>query len=94
MLVNLLGASWKTTVLGFVAGILTYLAQLGPNLPTTAKDWGTVLLSAAMAAFGLVAKDKNVSNSPTPLAVAQPVVISPTTGTVVPPTPDTAAAKP
>ncbi|MGH9969427.1 MAG: hypothetical protein ACREBG_16730 [Pyrinomonadaceae bacterium] len=50
-------ANWRTSLIGIAAGILNYLVQLGPNLPTTGKAWGIVLLSAALAALGVGAKD-------------------------------------
>jgi hypothetical protein len=69
-----LGASWKTSVIGFVAGILTYFVQLGPHLPNTGAEWGSAGLAAAIFAFGAVTKDANVSNAPAPVS-AQPVSV-------------------
>ena len=66
--------SWKTSLIGVLAGIINYVAALGPNLPTTGKDWGTVLLSAVLAALGFASKDANVSNAPNPMPTAKPVV--------------------
>jgi hypothetical protein len=63
-----MGASWKSLVVGFVAGIANYFAALGPNLPATPADWGHVLVSAAIIALGSVVKDFNVSNAQTPAA--------------------------
>lgn len=71
---TLFGPSWKSTIIGFVAGVLNYLANLGVNLPTDGKQWGIVLVSAALFALGAVTKDANVSNAPTPLPTAAPVV--------------------
>lgn len=45
--------NWKTTLLGFAAGALNLLAN-GTN-------WKQVLLTTGIAAFGLVAKDHNVT---------------------------------
>jgi hypothetical protein len=45
--------SWKTTLVGFGAGFL--------NLYAGGFTVKTALLSAALAAFGLVAKDHNVT---------------------------------
>ena len=58
--------SWKTTVIGVLAGIVNYIAGLGANLPTDGKGWGVVLLSAILAALGIASKDSNVSNAPVP----------------------------
>lgn len=67
---SLLGASWKTTLIGFVAAVINYIAGLGMNLPTDGKGWGTVMLSAALFAFGAATKDANVSNAPNPSQAA------------------------
>lgn len=60
--------SWKTSLIGILGGVMTYLVNLGPNLPTDGKGWGVVMLSAFLAALGLASKDSNVSNSPSPRA--------------------------
>ena len=65
--------SWKTSIIGILAGVVNYLAALGPNLPTDGHGWGAVMVSALLAALGLGAKDANVSNAPNPVAVSQPV---------------------
>jgi hypothetical protein len=62
------GASWKSLVVGFIAGIANYFAALGANLPVTPSDWGHVLVSAAIIALGSVVKDFNVSNAQMPAA--------------------------
>jgi len=81
LLVTLFGASWRTTLLGFAEAIgmavLTYLATGIPDLSDDQKKqvWIGGLLTAVITAIrGYFTKDKGVSNSPTPLAVAQPVV--------------------
>lgn len=50
------GASWATTVFGFVAGVASYLAALGPNIPVTGSEWASALVSAALVALGYKAK--------------------------------------
>lgn len=60
--------SWKTSLIGLLGGVMTYLVQLGPNLPTDGKGWGVVLVSAFLTALGLASKDSNVSNSPAPVS--------------------------
>lgn len=65
---NILGASWKTTVIGFLAAMVNYFATLGPNLPVTGADWGHAAMSAVLFAFGAMTKDSNVSNSSHPAA--------------------------
>jgi hypothetical protein len=71
-----LNQSWKTNT----AGIATIVVGVG-NLVIDVIQHGTVTTGAAgiavtavIAGVGLLnAKDNNVSNSPTPLSVAQPV---------------------
>ena len=67
-----MSTSWKTTMIGILAGMITYFSQLGPNLPTTTAEWGTAFVAALLAALGMGAKDANVSNAPNP-SLAKPV---------------------
>lgn len=69
----MLKGSWKTTVIGILAGIVNYITALGPNLPTDGKGWGAVFVAALLAALGMAAKDSNMSNAPNPNSTAQPV---------------------
>ena len=77
-------------MIGFAAAVVNYFAALGTNLPVTPTDWGHVMFSAVLAAFGMVVKDFNVSNAPKPVtatAVTQveaeipkpPVTVKPAT---------------
>ena len=59
---NSVFGNWRTTAIGVVAGVLNYIVQLGPNLPSTGKEWGVVLLSAVLAALGITAKDASVGS--------------------------------
>ena len=63
MIGTMLG-NWQTTLIGFVAAVFVYLAQLGPNLPTTRAGWGQALVAASIAAFGIVSKDAMVGSKP------------------------------
>lgn len=69
---TLLGASWKTTVAGLVAGVALYFTQIGVQMPTTSKEWGTAFVSAMLFAWGRLQKDANVTNAAVPTA-ARPV---------------------
>jgi len=69
----MIAGSWKTSLIGIIGGMATYLVNLGPNLPEDGKGWGVVIVSAFLAALGLASKDANVSNSTHPSPVAQPV---------------------
>lgn len=82
---SLLGASWKTTTIAFVVAIVQYFVTLGAELPQTREDWGHVLLSAAIFAWGAVQKDVNVTNSQHPAAAtAVPDVLAATPNPVTP----------
>lgn len=59
---NLLLGNWQTTTIGFLAALLTYFTQNGAKFPETKQEWGTALLSAAMVALGVAAKDGNVGS--------------------------------
>lgn len=53
---SVFGESWATTVFGFIAGVATYLAALGPNIPTTKEGWGSAVVAASLVALGYKAK--------------------------------------
>lgn len=53
---ELFGESWATTVFGFVAGVATYFASLGVNLPTTKEGWASAIVAASLVALGYKAK--------------------------------------
>lgn len=73
-----LNKSWLPTVFGMIGSISLYLSQLGPNLPTTAAQWGTAILSGAFGGLGIVSKQFNVSNAPMPVqAQAVPTNVPP-----------------
>jgi len=73
-----LGPSWKTTVIGFVAAVASYLASMGVNLPTDRDGWTSAIISASLFALGATAKDSNVTNSPIPVE-AKPFEAKPAT---------------
>lgn len=56
--------NWWTTVLGFLAGVVTYLQAAGPKLPETKQDWAALILGALLAGLGLVAKDARTGSAP------------------------------
>ena len=72
---TLLGTSWKTTLMGYVVAAVLYVQEAvnaGTVLPHDAHGWTTLVISAAIAIWGKVQKDYNVSNAPAP-ANASPV---------------------
>jgi len=84
---NILGASWKTTVIGFIGAVLNYFVTLGPNLPVTSADWGHAAVSAMIFAFGTMTKDANVTNSQHPAeatAVSQIAAVTPNPAAITP----------
>lgn len=52
--------SWKTSLIGILTGIGIPVLELVQNGTTSGK---TLVLSAAIAAIGLLSKDHNVSGS-------------------------------
>jgi hypothetical protein len=76
---SFLGASWRTTVIGFVAGVASYFAAMGANLPTDRQGWTTAIVSAAIFALGATAKDGNVSNAPNPTIAKTVTPVTPVT---------------
>ena len=59
---NALFGNWQTSVIGFTAGVLAYLHNLGPNLPTNGREWGMTLFSAVLVALGVFSKDAAVGS--------------------------------
>lgn len=56
--------NWKTTAAGaFAAAVNAGVANYGviAGDPTAKMNWGAILLSSAIAAFGYFAKDNNVT---------------------------------
>jgi hypothetical protein len=97
MLTKLLGASWKTTLLGWAVGVLIIIQGMlesGTAFPTDAAGWMKFVTGIVIGLLGQQAKSKDVSNAPIPLAVAQPVVTSPDTRKVIPPVAGTGATSP
>jgi hypothetical protein len=76
---RIFGPSWLTTVSGLLGGIAIAILPILQSAVATQGagirvDWNNVLMGAVVAVVGYFAKAHNVSNSPTPLAVAQAVV--------------------
>ena len=58
------GTSWKTTVLGLIAGIALYFQQVGVTFPTTMAEWGSAIISALVYAWARVTKDADQTGAP------------------------------
>jgi glycerol uptake facilitator-like aquaporin len=85
VMISIFGASWKTSLMGLVAGIAIYFSQVGFTFPADAAGWKASVVAAFVFAWGRMQKDTNVSNSPVPVA-AQAVgaiagsVVNPSSG--------------
>ncbi len=61
-------ASWKTSVIGFMAGVVWYLYTSGAELPKTKDDAWHLVIGLLFAGFGFLSKDadKGATSAPTP----------------------------
>lgn len=57
------GNMW-TTVIGIALGMVTYISQSGPVMPTTKADWMHLLVGALLAGLGITAKDAVTGSKP------------------------------
>lgn len=53
-----------TTVCGFIAALANQLATVGGKWPDSGAEWMATILSAAIAAFGMVSKDASTGSKP------------------------------
>lgn len=59
--------NWRTTLFGGIAAALNYalvVLQNGTVVPQNPHDWAMLALSAAIAGFSFVAKDRSVGSQP------------------------------
>jgi hypothetical protein len=74
---NIFGPSWRTTLWGYVIAILVAVADFfsanGDISHFKKEQWLALAAAVGIAVKGHFEKDKNVSNAPAPLTVAQPV---------------------
>lgn len=61
-----LGSSWRTSLFGLGAGVLSYFALVGDKLPSNSKEWKEAAFAAVLYAWSRIQKDHNVSNAPRP----------------------------
>ena len=76
---KIFGASWTTSLTGLLGGLAIALwpiiqSAVNTQMQGVKIDWQSVLIGAVVAVAGYFAKAHNVSNSPTPIAVAQEVI--------------------
>jgi flagellar motor component MotA len=75
-MVTFLGPSWRTTLFGYVTGLVLVLQGMVQGGTIWPHDWPSrlqVIAGALIAAWGRTQKDANVSNAPNPIPEAQPV---------------------
>jgi hypothetical protein len=68
--------SWRTTAAGLVPFIGAGASLIAMATGASAPDGNLLMMDIGILGSGLIgffAKDKNVSNSPTPIPVAKPV---------------------
>ncbi len=53
---NAVVGNWKTSLLGFLLGTLTYAQSVGGKFPTSKQEWMAFGVSAALAGLGIAAK--------------------------------------
>ncbi len=53
--------NWKTTLGGFLLGVVTYLSTTGAQLPQNRNDVWHLAIACLFAGLGLVTKDSNVT---------------------------------
>ncbi len=74
LLLTIFGSSWRTTLTGYAtaAGVagMDYIQASGDPSKIDPKG---LIAAVGIALLGRLAKDHNVSNSPTPLPTPQPV---------------------
>ena len=63
MFMTMLKNGW-TTILGFLSGFIYYLTTNGATFPATKQEWLNLLMAAALAGLGVVAKSANVGSKP------------------------------
>lgn len=57
-MLNMLVGNWRTTLLGVISGIATFmLAGPGVNLPTNKQEWFGFLAGITQIVWGVIGKD-------------------------------------
>lgn len=56
--------NYRTTILGALLAVLTYVASVGTELPDTGGEWLQFFVSMTLAALGVVAKDAATGSKP------------------------------
>lgn len=63
---NAFFGNWQTTLWGCLAAFFNYVFTATNTIPQTKEDWKAVLVSAALAGLGVVAKSANVGSKAIP----------------------------
>lgn len=56
--------NYRTTILGALLAVLTYVSSVGTELPDTGGEWLQFFVSMTLAALGVVAKDAATGSKP------------------------------
>lgn len=56
--------NYRTTIVGVLLAVLTYVSSVGTELPDTGGEWLQFFVSMSLAALGVLAKDANVGSKP------------------------------
>lgn len=59
---NALTGNWRTTLVGWGLGALTYLTNNGTSFPANRREWGAAGVSFLMGILGTLAKDSAVGS--------------------------------
>jgi hypothetical protein len=81
MMTKLFGASWGTTLIGYILAILTELdlfMKTGGEFPSDLHGWIQFLAGIGMAIYGRITRQTNVTSE---AEGAKPVAMSNPTGT-------------
>ena len=56
--------NYWTTIIGTLAGIVTYLSQAGAKIPETRAEWVALLIGALLTGLGVASKDATTGSAP------------------------------
>lgn len=73
---KLFGASWVTSLIGYLAGGLVIVNEMvtASGFPKDKAGWVNFIFGVLVALLGRNAKDSNKSNAPSPVMESRPVV--------------------
>jgi hypothetical protein len=63
-MIKTMTTNWWTTLIGAVGAILVYVQENGAAMPQTKEGWKALLIGAAIAGLGFVAKSATTGSTP------------------------------